>query len=306
MIRARAHHFPSLESCLQVVLIASTMLFVIASPARSDLLKDYQCGKGEDIRRIEIRFEDEADQLPCRVIYRPETENKSVGTVSWRGIATLENCKTQARQVIDRLTAEGWNCAVVDGRAESETAKIIEAAVNEQATVLSGEGADQVADSKPIEANEETPAILVDNPSLGTPPPALVTLIEKDLNKLATTLDGALEAQVASYSDLNADDVADALVVLTYVSPQPAYRQFLAAYLFDGEAYQLTATKPIASSSTDTMNATVDDVDQGIIQVTLQTFEPGDKSCCPSGVRQLALALRNLDLVEIDRSAPTR
>lgn len=305
MIRARAYRFPSLKSCHRAVLIATATSCIIASPALSESPNDYQCGKDEDVRRIEIRFEDETDQLPCRVIYRPETENESVGTVSWRGIATLEDCEAQAQQVVDRLTGEGWTCALIDGQTESGAEEFVEAEADDQEAVPDTETADQ-ATGEPIENVEDEPAVLVENPDLSAPPPALATLINKDIDKLAIALDGKLEAEIVSYSDLNADDIADALVVLTYVSPQPAYRQFLAAYLFDGEAYRLTATRPIASSSTDTMNASIDDVDQGVIQVTLQAFEPGDGSCCPSGVRQLSLVLRELDLVEIDKSTPTR
>jgi len=285
--------------------MTSTLTFVVFSSAQSEPLEDYQCGKGADIRRIEIRFEDEVDQLPCRVIYRPETENQSVGTVSWRGIATLENCQSQAQVVVDRLIAEGWSCATLSVSPENEAQEVIEATVD--ATSLDTEDeASKVDEGEEVEDEIDQPAVLFENPSLGKPPSDLVTLIEQNLDKLDSTLDGTLQAQIAAYSDLNADDIDDALVLYTFVSPQPAYRQFLAAYLFDGETYQLTSTKPIASSSTDTKNAKIDKIDQGIIQIKLDAFEPGDESCCPSGVRELALALRDLELVEIDQSVPTR
>lgn len=285
-------------------LIVSTMSIVITSPVRSEALEDYQCGKGEDIRRIEIRFEDSSGQLPCRVIYRPETENDTVGTVSWRNMAALEQCQAQAKQVVDRLTSEGWTCAIDDERAHISSEALVAKAVEAKADV-NAENTNPSAGNQPA-VEVETPAGLLDNPDIVAPPPMLTALINEDLAKLDATLDGNVQAKIVAFDDLNADDIEDALVLLTYASPQPAYRQFLAAYLFDGEAYQLMATKPIAGSSSDTMNATIDDIDQGIIQVTLQSYEPGDDFCCPSGVRQMFLALRNLDLIEIDRSAPTR
>ena len=298
MNKARIRCSPLPTVGLPLVLIASASLLVV-SPAQSETPDDYQCGKGEDVRRIEIRFEDEDNQLPCRVIYRPETEDQSVGTVSWRGIETLESCQTQAQEVVDRLIAEGWNCAVLSKPSPSptEASDVSDAATGLETAALETEDS---------EGTSEATAILVENPSLGEAPAGLVKLIKQDLAKLDKTLDGALQAQLAAHSDLNADDIADALVLYTFVSPQPAYRQFLAAYLFDGETYQLTTTKPIASSSMDTKNATIDDIDQGIIRIKLQAFEPGDESCCPSGVREMTLALRNLELVEIDQSAPTR
>ncbi len=308
MNRARVHCSAPLKIRVQAALTTLVLIPVVLSSARAEPSDDYQCGKGADIRRIEIRFEDEIDQLPCRVIYRPETENQSVGTVSWRGISTLENCQTQARLVVDRLIAEGWSCAILSEAPENEAPEpeVIEAAVDAGAAVLGAEGNKEKADREEVENEIDEPAVLLENPSLGAPPPGLVTLIEQNLDKLDLTLDGTLQAQIAGFSDLNADDIADALVLYTFISPQPAYRQFLAAYLSDGETYQLTSTKPIASSSMDTKNAKIDKIDQGIIKVKLDAFEPGDQSCCPSGVRELSLALRDLELVEIDQSAPIR
>ena len=75
---------------------------------------------------------------------------------------------------------------------------------------------------------------------------------------------------------------------------------------FDGETYQLTTTKPVGGTISATMGARVVAIDQGIIHLVLDAYEPGDASCCPSGTRHHALALRELDLVEIDGDAPTR
>lgn len=304
------HGFVMLKFGLQIVLIATTMSLAAISSSFAQAAEDYQCRKAEDVRRIEIRFEDEIDQLPCRVVYRPETENDTVGTVSWRGITELESCRAQAAEVVDRLIAEGWDCTIEAEQLEAGLPNL------QDATPANDQPADDT-DRAPInerqerlneqpEEEESQEPFLVENSDLDAPLPDLVALLNQDLGKLATALDGSLRAEIVAYDDLNADDVADALVLLTYTSPQPAYRQFLAAYLFDGENYQLTATRPIASSSNNTKNATIDDVDQGIIKVTLQGFEPGDQSCCPSGVRQISLALRDLDLVEIDRKALTR
>ena len=282
------------------------MLAFTFSHAMAQSGEDYLCGKDEDIRRIEIRFEDNTGQLPCRVVYRPETESDSVGTVSWRGIKKVEECKAQALQVVERLTAEGWSCAFVDNNEAkaSPSAEVIEVNLTAKTTIPTD-------DARPISRSlteEETTAdpVLLNSPNLNAPSTALTSAVETDLAKLATTLDGRLEAEIISYEDLNTDGLSDALAVLTYTSPQPAYRQFLTAYLSDGEAYQLTATRLIASSSTDTLNAALDDVDQGVIRLSLEAYRPGDESCCPSGVEQLSLALQGLELVEIKERTLTR
>ncbi|MGH1481937.1 MAG: hypothetical protein ACRBM6_24930 [Geminicoccales bacterium] len=264
---------------------------------------DYQCAKDDDARRIEIRFEDEAQTLPCRVIYRPETANDTVGTVSWRGIDTLETCKAQAKQVVDRLIGEGWACTIDAVAIDGEVDVFEEVALLEPQPLDTGD-----QPSTPLVFGDEEPqqTVVIEEPDLDAPMPELTALLKRDLEELAATLDGNFKAEIVAYDDLNADDVADAVVLLTYDSPQPAYRQLLAAYLFDGERYQLTATRPIASSSSNTKNASVDKVDQGIIEVSLQAFEPGDSSCCPSGVQRVSLALRNLVIVEIDQDTPVR
>ncbi|MGI9436686.1 MAG: hypothetical protein ACR2Q4_17970 [Geminicoccaceae bacterium] len=284
----------------------ASALVSFASVAASE--ENYRCGKGDDIRRIEIRFESEDGDLPCRVIYRPEFESDTIGTVSWRGIADVEICKAQATEVVDRLTGEGWVCSKESGPSEPQGEFVQTADLGGLANQAPGE--QRQTPDQPIEGGFETDEVgsaeLLDNPDLAAPSADLVALINADLGRLDATVDGKLEGQIANYGDLNADDIEDALVLFSYTSPQPAHRQFLAAYLFDGESYQLAATKPVGGSAYATMQAKVEQVDQGVVHLSLAAFEPGDPSCCPSGTRELALVLRNLDLVQVDSNAPTR
>jgi len=149
-------------------------------------------------------------------------------------------------------------------------------------------------------------ARFVDNLGLPAPTDDLVDMIEDDLAGLDTTLDGRLVARIAGYGDLNDDAIEDALVLYTFTSPQPAYRQFLMAYIFDGETYQLTAVKPISGNVSATKSARIEMIEGGVIHIKLQAFEPGDVSCCPSGTRDLALVLRELELIDIDANVPSR
>ncbi|MEM7041553.1 MAG: hypothetical protein AAF543_01955 [Pseudomonadota bacterium] len=291
-----------------------------------DLPADQRCANGADVRRIEIRFVDADGNLPCKVIYRPETDSDTLGIVSWQDIDSVEACRAQAKEVTDRLTVEGWTCAAdqaevpePDGGLAAqfaadvaeERAKLVDAESQIATDVVEQPTQDEIAtlvgdgDTSSID-DADVPAAFIDNPDLPAPPDVLVSLIEEDLAQLDTTLDGVLEAQIAGYGDLNADEVDDALVLYTYTSPQPAYRQVLMAYVFDGESYQLTATKPVGGTSSATKAAKVELIEKGVIHLTLQAFEPGDLACCPSGARRLALALRDLDLVEIDAGVPTR
>ncbi len=274
---------------------------------------DQRCAKGDDIRRIEIRFAGDPDRVPCKVIYRPETESDTLGIISWQNIPNLAACEAQANEVVERLTVEGWVCT--GGQQEDDTEIGEVATLFEQDTLSEAEAALEPADSAPPPAaggsegndvrNLDEPARFIDNPGIAPPSEDLISLIKSDLEELDTTLDGILEGEIAGYGDLNADDIDDALVLYTYMSPQPAYRQFLAIYLFDGETYQLAATKPVSGTISATMGARIETIDQGVIHLILDAFEPGDASCCPTGARRYALALRELDLIEIDTGAPT-
>lgn len=289
------------------------LLFTGDHHALAQTATDQRCAKGADVRRIEIRFADDSGNLPCRVIYRPEADSDKLGIVSWQDISDLPACQAQANEVVERLTVEGWTCAEDVNAGEDDTTVaefLIQNAVDNAApndAPLADVNAPDIddADRQTTEIADQ-PARLIDNPDLPPPTDELVSIIEEDLDRLDTTLDGLLVAEIAGYGDLNADDIDDALVLFTYSSPQPAYRQFLAAYMFDDESYQLTATKPVGGHINATKDARVEAIDGGVIHLTLQAFEPGDASCCPSGTRRLALALRDLDLVEIDADVPTR
>ncbi len=292
--------------------VAGLLLLAAASPSQAQSPLDRRCTSGDDVRRIEIRFADDQDSLPCRVIYRPEAESDTVGIVSWRGIRDLGTCEAQAREIVDRLTDEGWTCTSEDPEDATSPENLSEAALREPDGT--GDEPSGTTEPEPLATIEgpppsedlDPPARLVDNPDLPDPPTDLAAMIEQDLARLDTTLDGALEAQLAGHGDVNDDDLDDALVIYTYISPQPAHRQFLAVYLFDGETYRLSATRSVGGNVNGTTGARVEAVDRGVIHLSLQAFEPGDDACCPSGRRVLALALRDLDLVEINSEAPTR
>lgn len=324
MNERRNIHFMTMTTSLLAAVSTVTALALIQQ-ALADTATDQRCAKGSDVRRIEIRFADGASRVPCKVIYRPEGESDTLGIVSWQNIPSLAACEAQANEVTERLTVEGWTCAEAPN-ADGDDGGSVTVLVDQDSAPNAG--ADQIrtgqtsnvdgaalpaelpaaaeGDDGKLAQEEDEPARFIDNPDIAPPPVDLASLVKSDLAQLDTTLDGVLEAKIAGYGDLNADEIDDALVLYTYSSPQPAYRQFLAIYVFDSETYQLTATKPVSGNISATMDAGIEAIDQGVIHLTLRAFEPGDTSCCPSGTRHLALALRELDLVEIDADVPTR
>jgi hypothetical protein len=74
--------------------------------------------------------------------------------------------------------------------------------------------------------------------------------------------------------------------------------RFVAAYLFDGESYALAATKPLAGSDDSVHSAEIESIEDGVISLRLNVLEPGDATCCPSGLRRQELVLRGGQLIE--------
>jgi hypothetical protein len=250
--------------------------------------------ESDGARLIEVLFSNLQAGQACKVIYRPESESDKLGTVAWQDLASADLCRARADEVIGQLLKDGWTCTLT--REEGTT---VAQAFPEHAEL------DQEASFGSFDDVEKRTSLSV-YPDLEQPSDELLTLIDADLNNLGAKLDGSLHGMVAGYGDLNDDGVDEVLVLFSYQSPKPAYRQFIVAYMHDGEAFRLTSTKPIGGYASGMIDARVDAVDRGVVHLTLQSFEPGDASCCPSGQRPLALMLRDLDFVEVDAGTPTR
>lgn len=282
---------------------------VLGQPAMAASDKSHRCINDADIRLIEVLFSSDGSEPACKVIYRPEAESDTLGTVSWQDLENEAACEAQANEVVGRLTSEGWSCSLIGKAGTAASLKIpdrSEAASDGSTERSEDAAATPLTATAVLEREADPPARLVANKELAPPTDDLTALIEADLGSLDAKLDGRLEAMIAGYGDLNEDEIEDVLVLYTYQSPRPAYRQFLAAYLYDGETYQLTATKPVGGYASGMANAKVEAIDRGVVHLQLQVFEPGDAACCPSGAHHLALSLQNLDFVEIDANGPTR
>jgi hypothetical protein len=278
---------------------------LVALPAIAQEAGDVRCQRDSDIRLIEIRFEQDGGGLPCRVIYRPETQSDTIGTVSWRGIPALEGCSRKVGEISRRLSAEGWQCSRPAGEPVTTAATGAQLPTPvARAPIAVPPGLPAPAPAVRLdEADFDRPATYLVKAELEEPAAQLADMVKRDLSRLDFALDGELQAMIADYGDLNADNHDDAVILITYLSNQPAYRQIVAAYLSDGEAYHLASTRVISGSANSTRDAEVERVDQGVIHLKMRAFEPGDGACCPSGERRLALTLDALELVEVDATA---
>ena len=147
----------------------------------------------------------------------------------------------------------------------------------------------------PQQGDAEAAGDAPDGPPSGT---ALDAIIEQNLVRLNDGVDGRFAAEIAHYGDLNGDGLDDGLVFFTYESQRLGQARFVAAYLFDGESYALAATKPLAGSDDSVHSAEIESIEDGVISLRLNVLEPGDATCCPSGLRRQELVLRGGQLIE--------
>ena len=147
----------------------------------------------------------------------------------------------------------------------------------------------------PQQGDAEAAGDAPDRPPSGT---ALDAIIEQNLVRLNDGVDGRFAAEIAHYGDLNGDGLDDGLVFFTYESQRLGQARFVAAYLFDGESYALAATKPLAGSDDSVHSAEIESIEDGVISLRLNVLEPGDATCCPSGLRRQELVLRGGQLIE--------
>ena len=119
---------PSRRPALVLATLSLVAVSMLPAPAQSETL---QCRRGDLMRRIEVQFADDADRLPCRVVYWRNPESGEPPRVPWNAEHQREFCIDKAREMADSLRSAGWTCdkpppaeeaADIDAAAPSERA----------------------------------------------------------------------------------------------------------------------------------------------------------------------------------------
>jgi hypothetical protein len=296
------------------------MLMALAGTAAAS---EIRCVRGDDaIRRVEIAAQDQNRGAPCEVVYWKDTERPGVRTVLWSAETDADFCARKAEELVDRLEGGGWSCTAAgeQPRAASREAPppVATPSTPEDRTAPSAaapsppvtpaperlggsETAPTVKEALAPQQPEALPGGEATDPAPdGT---ALDAIIEQNLVRLNDGVDGKFAAEIAEYGDLDGDGLDDGLVFFTYESQRLGQARFVAAYLFDGESYALAATKPLAGSDDNVHSAEIESIEDGVISLRLNVLEPGDASCCPSGLRRQNLMLRGGQLIEARSAA---
>jgi hypothetical protein len=242
-----------------------------------------QCLLGDQKRAIQIEVEDPASGKPCELIYWDDGDLAKEGEVLWRAVHDAGFCPNRLDTIVEKWSAEGWQCG--DDGDLTQSAALAPRSINAQdETSAAAESVDQDPDSAP-----ETVDAIDDR--------ELETIIEEDAQRIGEWMEVDPDIEIAARGDLNDDGSEDAVVFLAYQSDQSAYRQYLMSYVGAEGGYELASVKLLSGVEAPPGNARVDQIQDGIIWLTLPGFDGGEAR--PAGFK-----LRDQQLIEVDDAPP--
>ena len=100
---------PSRRPALILAALSLLAAGVAAGPASSE---EYHCRRDDLVRRIEVQFANDADRLPCQVVYWSDMARPDEKRVPWRAENQIEFCTRKAREMAERLRGSGWTCDI--------------------------------------------------------------------------------------------------------------------------------------------------------------------------------------------------
>jgi hypothetical protein len=275
---------PSRRPALILAALSLLAAGVAAGPASSE---EYHCRRDDLVRRIEVQFANDADRLPCQVVYWSDMARPDDKRVPWRAENQIEFCTRKAREMAERLRGSGWTCDIESPPAEDAAALDVATPPTEYAI-------------EPA-ASEEQGAALESEISEPQPGNALLQeALARDIRRLDELTGAAswqFEPDAATLGDLDGDGVADGAVLLSHRDQDGGVTHHLLAYLFDGTTFRPVARINLEAYYQNFKDVMVEDIGDGGIEVLLHTSRAGDPACCPSGRRRATFELRDGKLV---------
>jgi hypothetical protein len=275
--------------------VAGLVLAGTLAGVGSSLAFDVHCERGRAVRDVEVRFAQDADGLPCAVIWQ-STVGSDRRELVWRSDSQLDFCTRKARELAHGLIDGGWMC-------ESDTAAY--ASRPDPAPTAGAEPNEPEADAAlppdadPNQDGGPTPSTRTTQEPGPHPDQALLqAALARDLERLdalSGSLPGSFESLMGRLGDLDGDGIQDAVALLTYRLEAGRSSLYLLAYRFDGATFRPIARLPL----TEAANAQIGEVADGVVDVLVHVPQSGDPACCPSGRRHVRLVLRGHELVRL-------
>lgn len=274
-----------------VPVLATLSFLAVSVIAAGAVAEEFQCQRGELVRRIEVRFADDADRLPCEVIYWRDSEAPGQPQSLWNAEHQLDYCQDRAREMVEQLENAGWACAATPIGSAA-------AAVSPGRSSPEPGNADNATASRGA-----APASPTARPDQATLRAALARDIRR-LEQLTAGSSGDFATDTAALGDLNGDGLEDAAVLLTHRADGAEPTHYLLAYLFDGETFQPVARINLEAYYKNFTEVGIREVAGGAVEILLQVPRADDPQCCPSGRRQATFGLRDRQLVLLKESDP--
>lgn len=271
---------------LALVALVCAAAAALAPPARGEV---FECRRGELLRRVVLQLADDADRLPCEVVYWKDTESPDQPQLLWKAENEVEFCINKAKGVVARLQGSGWSCTTGPEQAAADPAPVTPRATPDAA----------------ILEQEVTVEAAAEPPPEPAPPPGstiLAQAVARDLRRLkelTAASAGGFEADAPVLGDLDQDGVEDAAVLLTYQGDGVAPLPHLLAYLFDGQTFRPAARINLAASDPTVAGGRIQGVIDGVIELRLDQLQANDPPCCPTGRAQAEFVLRHGQLVRL-------
>jgi hypothetical protein len=266
---------------------AAVGLFAVAGVAAPAQSEEYHCRRNDLVRRVEVQYADDADRLPCQVVYWRDTERPGEKQVPWNAQNQVEFCTGKAREMVERLQSSGWSCDR-------------ESPPSEDAAALDVAGPAEESSREPAASDGKGPGGDLEN---GPPQPGSALLQEalaRDIRRLEELTGAAswqLEPDTAMLGDLDGDGVEDGAVLLNHRDDDGGVSHHLLAYLFDGTTFRPIARVSLEAYYPNFKDVVVEEIGDRGIDLLLQTPRAGDPECCPSGRRRATFELREGQLV---------
>ena len=268
--------------------LATLSFFALSAVAAPAVAEEFQCQRDDLVRRIEVQFADDADRLPCEVVYWRDDEAPDQPQTLWNAEHQVDYCMDKAREMAERLEDEGWAC---DATAIGAAA----------AAEPSAPGRRNPAAGSP------TPAVPPADPTARPDQATLRAALDRDirrLEELTTNASGSFATEATTLGDLNGDRIADAAVLLTHRVDGAAPAHYLLAYLFVGETFQPVARLSLDAYYKNFTEVEIRNVAGGAVEIVMRVLRADDPRCCPSGRREATFGLRDRELVLLKESDP--
>lgn len=231
------------------------------------------------LTRIEVETDDRENGLPCRVVYRPDADTK---TILWSARFERGFCHRKAEETRLVLHAKGWACepAVSEG-ALIHRNEVVAAWHCEKASETTGIS-NQDWPPRPSTRPQDGPGAIgrLTNPTLRS-------AVERDLVAMGNAVAGQSTLSATADGDLNKDGLQDAVVVLSHQNDRRGRQRLVMAYLGDGKAYHLVDVKITLIKEQEAVGNVAVEIDDGVIELT---------TCCDVESESIVLALRDRKL----------